>query len=61
MKKATIAFLQFLHRLRRNRDGSVAIYFAFAVLPVLAMLGLAIDYGRTNIARAAAQAAKTMR
>jgi len=44
-------------RCLRDRNGSVAIYFAFAVLPVLAMLGLAVDYGRLTIARNAAQSA----
>jgi len=41
----------------RDCSGSVVLYFAFAAIPMMAMLGLAVDYGRTTLARAATQTA----
>ncbi len=36
----------------RNRDGNVAMMFGFALLPILATAGAAIDYSRASNARA---------
>ncbi|MBR1223241.1 pilus assembly protein [Bradyrhizobium sp. U87765 SZCCT0131] len=41
----------------RHRGGNVAITFAIVLVPLLAMIGAAIDYARANHARSAMQAA----
>ena len=46
-----------LFRLRRERGGDVAIIFALALIPLLAFIGVAIDYSRANAVRADLQAA----
>lgn len=46
-----------LRRFFRGRDGNVAVTFALALLPILGMIGAAIDYARVNNARTAMQAA----
>ena len=44
-------------RLRRQRRGNVAITFALALIPLLAFVGVAIDYSRANAVKADLQAA----
>jgi uncharacterized protein YegL len=44
-------------RFRRAESGNVAIFFAIAILPMLALVGAAIDYARVNNARTALQTA----
>jgi Flp pilus assembly protein TadG len=44
-------------RFRRDSRGSVTTLFAFALLPVLAGIGAAVDYGEANSLRTAMQAA----
>ena len=39
----------------RQRGGSVAIYFALALIPVMSMVGVAVDLGRRNSAMALLQ------
>ena len=39
------------------KDGNVAVIFAIALLPVLGIVGAAIDYTRASAARSAIQAA----
>src|SRR5450755_752593 len=39
------------------REGNVAVIFAFAIIPVLAFIGAAVDYSRANAARSSMQAA----
>lgn len=34
-------------RFRRSRDGAVAVMFAFAIVPVLGMVGGAVDCNRS--------------
>lgn len=46
-----------LRRFCRHTDANVAVTFAIALLPVLGMVGAAIDYARVNNARTAMQAA----
>lgn len=46
-----------LRRFRQSNHGNVAITFALALLPILGMVGAAIDYARVNNARTAMQAA----
>ena len=43
--------------LRRERRGDVAIIFALALIPLLAFIGVAIDYSRANAVRTDLQAA----
>jgi Flp pilus assembly protein TadG len=38
-------------------QGNIAVIFAFALLPILTFLGVAIDYSRANSARSSMQAA----
>lgn len=44
-------------RFRRAESGNVAVFFAIAILPMLALVGAAIDYARVNNARTALQTA----
>jgi Flp pilus assembly protein TadG len=44
-------------RFTRANGGNIAVIFAFALLPILAFIGAAIDYSRANKARSAMQAA----
>jgi Flp pilus assembly protein TadG len=46
-----------LRRFARAREGNVAITFAFALLPVIASVGAAVDYSRANSVKADLQAA----
>jgi Flp pilus assembly protein TadG len=39
------------------QGGNIAVIFAFAIIPVLAFVGAALDYSRTNMARSSMQAA----
>ncbi|HWW46613.1 MAG TPA: TadE/TadG family type IV pilus assembly protein [Xanthobacteraceae bacterium] len=45
------------NRLLRAEHGNVAVMFAFALVPILGLVGAAIDYTRANSARTAMQAA----
>ncbi|WP_458760695.1 pilus assembly protein TadG-related protein [Afipia sp. TerB] len=44
-------------RFRRAESGNVAVFFAIAILPILALVGAAVDYARVNNARTALQTA----
>lgn len=44
-------------RFARDERGNIAVMFAFAILPVLGLVGAAIDYSRATNARSAMQAA----
>lgn len=44
-------------RIRRDRHGNVAITFAFAMLPILGLVGAAVDYSHAISIRVALQAA----
>jgi Flp pilus assembly protein TadG len=46
-----------LARLRKDHRASVAPVFAIAAIPILALMGTAVDYGRANAARTEMQAA----
>jgi Flp pilus assembly protein TadG len=46
-----------LRRFARRRQGNVAITFALAVIPILALVGAAIDFSRAHTMRAQLQAA----
>ena len=48
---------KFSRRFRDDRRASVAVFFAFAALPVFAMVGAAVDYGREKYARTQMQIA----
>lgn len=52
---------QYLKRLGsrfvRSEDGNVAITLGFAIIPVLAIVGVSVDYGRAAAARSAMQSA----
>jgi Flp pilus assembly protein TadG len=50
LRRALLAF-------RRDRRGNVAVIFAIALLPLLAFVGVAIDYSMASRARAKLQAA----
>ena len=39
------------------QEGNLAVIFAFAIIPVLAFIGAALDYSRVNTARSSMQAA----
>ena len=53
LRSALARFGQF----RRHERGNVMITFALAIIPVIAAVGAAVDYGRANSARTAMQAA----
>jgi Putative Flp pilus-assembly TadE/G-like len=40
-----------------GRDGNVAVMFALAIVPIVGLVGAAVDYSRANAAKAAMQAA----
>jgi putative copper export protein len=40
---------QLLRRLRRDRSGSVAMLFSLLLIPLVAMIGLAVDFGRVDL------------
>lgn len=44
-------------RFLRSERGNVAIFFTFALFPIIGLLGLAVDYGRAVSARSTMQAA----
>ncbi|WP_128970881.1 TadE/TadG family type IV pilus assembly protein [Bradyrhizobium tropiciagri] len=44
-------------RFSRSKSGNVGVMFTFAMLPILAFVGAAIDYTRANSARSSMQAA----
>src|ERR1044072_9639301 len=44
-------------RLKRDREGSVAATFALAVIPVIGLVGAAVDYSTASNARTNLQAA----
>ncbi|MCC8958369.1 pilus assembly protein [Bradyrhizobium sp. Pear77] len=46
-----------VRRFSRATDGNVAVIFTFAILPILAFVGAAVDYTRANNARTAMQSA----
>ncbi|WP_375775121.1 pilus assembly protein TadG-related protein [Bradyrhizobium sp. ma5] len=46
-----------IRRFSRATDGNVAVIFTFAILPILAFVGAAVDYTRANNARTAMQSA----
>ncbi len=46
-----------LARFARDERGNIAVIFAFAVLPILGLVGAAVDYSRATNARTAMQAA----
>jgi Flp pilus assembly protein TadG len=48
---------QLLRQLLRDRRGGVAPLFALAVIPVIGLVGAAVDYSRANSVKAAVQAA----
>src|SRR5438034_659613 len=39
------------------QGGNIAVIFAFAIIPVLAFIGAALDYSRANTARSSMQGA----
>lgn len=52
-----VEIFRLLRHFRRDCKGSVLLYFAFAAVPVLMMIGLAIDYGRLIKVKSVAQTA----
>lgn len=46
-----------IRRMAADRDGGVMIVFAFAIIPVLFLTGMAVDYGRASNAQARLQSA----
>src|SRR5689334_245021 len=44
-------------RFAAAQEGNVAVIFAFAIIPVLAFVGAALDYSRANTARSSMQTA----
>ncbi len=50
-------FRSTLHRFARAREGNIAVIFAFALVPVIASVGAAVDYSRANSVKADLQAA----
>lgn len=48
---------EFFGRGRRSQSGAVAMIFALAIVPIMMLIGGAIDFTRLSTARAAAQAA----
>ena len=44
-------------RFRRAERGNVAIIFALAFIPIVGLIGAAVDYSRLNAARTSMQAA----
>jgi len=52
-----VRIISSLRALRRDRRGNVAVIFALATLPIVSLVGAAVDYSRATSARAAFQAA----
>jgi Flp pilus assembly protein TadG len=48
---------QTLRAFRSARGGNVAIIFAFTLVPMIGLIGMAVDYSRANSARSALQTA----
>jgi Flp pilus assembly protein TadG len=46
-----------IQRLRRDRSGNVAMLFGLLVIPLVAMIGLAVDFGRVYSVTSNTQAA----
>src|SRR5687768_15932598 len=46
-----------LKRFHKDRRGGVAPMFALAIIPVIGMVGAAVDYSRANSVKAAIQSA----
>jgi Flp pilus assembly protein TadG len=46
-----VPILAFLRRFRRHEQGSIAIVFALAIIPVFVAFGVALDYSFANMAR----------
>jgi Flp pilus assembly protein TadG len=46
-----------LHRFRKQESGVVAILFGIAIIPIMLLVGAAVDYSRLSAAHTAAQAA----
>lgn len=46
-----------LHRFRKQESGVVAVLFGIALIPIMLLVGAAVDYARVSAARTAAQAA----
>jgi Flp pilus assembly protein TadG len=57
MMSAWTKFRSALRAFRVAHAGNVAITFALATLPIIAMVGFAVDYSRANAVKAAMQAA----
>jgi len=57
MMSAWTKFRSALRAFRVAQRGNVAITFAFATLPIIALVGAAVDYSRANSVNAAMQAA----
>ncbi len=54
-RASTLLLRAALRRWRGDERGNVALTFALAMLPIIAMLGAAIDYGRLSFARVQVQ------
>ncbi len=52
-----VATRRVLGRFARNRSGSVALLFGLSLIPLTAIVGLAVDYGRVYAVRSHTQAA----
>ena len=50
-------FRRLLRRFSQSERGNIVIIFALAVIPVIGLVGAAVDYSRANSARTAMQAA----
>jgi Flp pilus assembly protein TadG len=57
MKHLTETLHKMLRAFRSQRSGNVTITFALALIPVIGLVGAAVDYSRANSARTAMQAA----
>ena len=56
-QKPILLLIAFFSRFRSDRGGNVAITFALAMLPIVGLTGMAVDYSRGNSAKASMQAA----
>jgi hypothetical protein len=57
LKRGSLRKNSGLDRFSKDRSGNVAMMFAFAIVPIIGMIGLVIDYGRASEARASLDAA----
>ena len=57
MPTVRLPFRSALRIFARARTGNVAITFAFAIIPILAFVGAAVDYTHANAVRASMQSA----